>query len=168
MKRAALALILLVAVGACTSADRPEGTVERWLTSLNQGDAGRPDRYADGAVTAEVAPTWDTEEPGWIDTISVGMATDAGVGVRSVPFRIEPVEGDPVSGTVTLGTRTLEDGTTQPVVTSVALGDVVVPAGASHGKADGSAWLFASGLGLLMALAATGLVGWVNRAARRV
>ena len=168
MKRLALALILLVSVGACASADRPEGTVERWLSSLNQGSAGRPDRYAVDAVTATVAPSWDTEEPGWIETVSVGAATNGEAGDRLVTFEIVPTEGDAVSGTVTLGTRTLEDGSTQPVVSDVELGAVSVPPGAWQGGAGSSAWLIASGIGVLIALAATALVGAVDRAARRI
>lgn len=167
MNRLAIAVVLLVSLGACASADRPEGTVERWLTSLNQGEAGRPDRYADDAVTAQVAPSWEAEEPGWIDTISVGAATEGDTGDRSVTFRIVPLEGNPVSGTATVETRTIEDGTSEPVVTAVTVGAVSVPAGAWHDDAGGSAWLIAAGIGVVIALAATALVGRVDRTARR-
>jgi hypothetical protein len=79
-----------------------------------------------------------------------------------------PAEGDAVSGTVTLGTRILEDGSTQPIVSDVELGVVSVPPGAWQGGARGSAWLIASGIGVLIALAATALVGTIDRAARRI
>jgi hypothetical protein len=38
----ALAFVVLV-LPACASTERPEGLVERWLVSLNQGAAGRPE-----------------------------------------------------------------------------------------------------------------------------
>ena len=51
----ALAAVLLA---ACGGTDRPEGVVERWLDSLNQGKAGQPYKYAAPDVTQKVLPNW--------------------------------------------------------------------------------------------------------------
>ena len=73
MRRALLvAVVALVALtSACSSEQRPEGITERWLLSLNQGAAGRPDRYAPDEVSEQVVPGWHDLDPGFLDVITV-------------------------------------------------------------------------------------------------
>ena len=56
VRRALACVLLALAFTACTQAARPEGVVENWLRSLNQGAAGRPDRYAPDEVSQRVVP----------------------------------------------------------------------------------------------------------------
>jgi hypothetical protein len=87
----ALAVVALVLVG-CAQETRPEGVVENWLRSLNQGAAGRPDRYAPEEVSATVLPGWHDLDPGHLDAIVVGTPRTTDVG-SDVPFRIVDVDG---------------------------------------------------------------------------
>jgi hypothetical protein len=104
--RRALALVaVVVALACCGAQERPEGIVERWLLSLNQGAAGRPEIYANDEVSQQVLPRWQDLDPGELDVIEVGRATcelsmDAPQGpcVDFVPFRIVTVDGDEVEG----------------------------------------------------------------------
>jgi hypothetical protein len=85
-------LLAALLLAGCGNTDRPEGAVERWLTSLNQGAAGRPGRYAGPAESNEVLPGWRGCEPGALDTIDVGRATTTGgqgVAFAVVPFQVE-------------------------------------------------------------------------------
>jgi hypothetical protein len=69
---AALALALLPACSSGT--DRPEGVVERWLISLNQGTAGEPQRFAPDRLSQGLLPGWQDCDPGALDVIEVGRA----------------------------------------------------------------------------------------------
>jgi hypothetical protein len=94
-----LAGIAVVLLAACGGNDRPEGMVERWLVSLNQGKAGRPDTYAPAALNRRILPHWRARDPGALDVIEVGKgrsARDHGV----VPFRIERTSGVKMEGVV--------------------------------------------------------------------
>lgn len=97
MRRAAAlgALTLALLTPACAGAERPEGVVERWLVSLNQGEAGRPDLYViDGAdaevLGARVLAGWRQAEPGRLDRIEVGRA---GPHVEAVPADSDALNG---------------------------------------------------------------------------
>ncbi len=68
------AVVVGLLVPSCGVTDRPEGVVERWLVSLNQGAAGRPDRYAPEALSDSVLPGWRDLDPGELDVIEVGDA----------------------------------------------------------------------------------------------
>jgi hypothetical protein len=92
----ACALLLV----ACRQQARPEGVVESWLRSLNQGAAGRPDRYADDDVSQQVVPDWRDLDPGHLDRVEVAAAT-AGPS-PAVGFRITDVDGRVTSGTAHL------------------------------------------------------------------
>jgi len=59
----ALAFVVLV-LPACASTERPEGLVERWLVSLNQGAAGRPEEYAADDLSEQILPSFRTADPG--------------------------------------------------------------------------------------------------------
>jgi hypothetical protein len=85
---AGIAAILLV---ACGGTNRPEGVVERWLVSLNQGKAGEPQKYAVPAVTDTVLPNWKACDPGSLDVIEVGQHGAGPNGSALVPYRIKYV-----------------------------------------------------------------------------
>jgi hypothetical protein len=74
MRRLAGAAVLVTGLlAACGHTDRPEGVVERWLVSLNQGSAGRPNQFADRAVSEQILPGWQACDPGALDVIEVGI-----------------------------------------------------------------------------------------------
>jgi hypothetical protein len=85
----AVAGLALVLLAACGGTDRPEGVVERWLVSVNQGKAGEPEKYAVPAVTDTVLPNWHTCDPGSLDVIEVGQHAAGQSGSVLVPYRIE-------------------------------------------------------------------------------
>lgn len=94
MRRAlALGLALLALLPACAGADRPEGVVERWLASLNQGAAGRPERAAPEGVSQVVLPGWRGRDPGELDVIEVGRARRISADAAEVPFRVVRLDG---------------------------------------------------------------------------
>ena len=158
MRRAALlACVAVVSLVACDQAPRPEGVVQRWLVSLNQGSAGRPERWADAGATSTVAPWWPAK-PDHIDAMDVGTASGG-----DVPFRIETIDGVVTTGVATVGSRDTGSGP-EPYVAAVRLGEVpVVPhdSGGLSARAIGLAIVVAIGL----ALAALGLLTLVRRSA---
>lgn len=96
----ALAVLSAALLPACAADERPEGIVERWLVALNQGSAGRPERYAPDELSAEVLPGWSKLEPGQLDVIEVGSAArDANDLGADVGFRIERADGTVVERT---------------------------------------------------------------------
>ena len=160
MKRAiVLACVGLVALAGCSQPPRPEGVVQRWLVSLNQGSAGRPERWADAGVTSTVAPWWPAE-PDHIDEMDVGAANGG-----AVPFRIETTDGTVTSGVATVGTRATSDGS-EPYVASVSLGDVPVEAPEVGGLSAAELGA-AAGVGIALVLAAVGVLTLVRRSAAR-
>lgn len=105
MKRAvALAAVAVALLApACAGTQRPEGLVERWLTSLNQGAAGRPARYAANALSDQVLPGWAGLDPGQLDVIEVGKARVFAnmrfpEGAALVPFRVVDLDGNERTG----------------------------------------------------------------------
>jgi hypothetical protein len=82
---AALALLAALVLAGCGGTDRPEGAVERWLNSLNQGAAGRPGRYAPPDVSNRVLRGWEQCDPGALDTTEVGRNGAAG-GADDSPY----------------------------------------------------------------------------------
>jgi hypothetical protein len=155
--------VAVVALAACDAADRPEGTVERWLVSLNQGAAGRPDRFAAEALSDELLPGWDEREPGDLDLIEVGRAVPTQDGHR-VPFRIVTAEGG-----VIRGWATTQDGTVVAVERPEDPSEIRVPSdgGARPPGAGGGAWLLAIALGVVVAALAFAVVGVIDRRATR-
>jgi hypothetical protein len=95
----ALALLML---SACGGTDRPEGVVERWLVTLNQGKAGEPEKYAPERLSQQILPHWESRDPGDLDVIEVGKGSvNATLGSQStfyVPFRIERTSGAKLDG----------------------------------------------------------------------
>jgi hypothetical protein len=89
----ALGLLALALLPACAGADRPEGVVERWLASLNQGAAGRPERAAPDEVSEAVLPGWRSLDPGELDVIEVGRGRLLSADAAEVPFRVARRDG---------------------------------------------------------------------------
>lgn len=90
---AVMGAIALAALPSCASQDRPEGVVERWLISLNQGAAGEPERFATDDVSERILPGFDACEPNALDVIEVGAGRvtqlKSEVEEAEVPYRVE-------------------------------------------------------------------------------
>jgi hypothetical protein len=160
---APLALLLAsIALAACASAERPEGVVERWLLSLNQGSAGEPARYAPGRVSELVMPGWDELEPGELDVIEVGRGR--GTGRAEVPWSAEvPFRVVTIAGAETAGVAFVGDPGTRPAIRGVELGDdpaLPLPSegGPDLDEDDGGAWLAALGVAAALILLTVGLM----------
>src|SRR5262249_27174868 len=72
---AALAMLAALLLAGCANTDRLEGRVERWFSSLNQGAAGQPDRFAPRTESDAVLPGWEHCDPGGFDVIEVRGGT---------------------------------------------------------------------------------------------
>jgi hypothetical protein len=96
VRRALLLLMLAVLLlPACGNTDRPEGVVERWLISLNQGKAGEPEKYAPDALSQRILPNWQKRDPGDLEVIEVGKGGASRTGpTYLVPFRIQRLDGN--------------------------------------------------------------------------
>jgi hypothetical protein len=172
VRHASAVLVMLVALSAsCATSQRPEGVVERWLLSLNQGSAGAPDRYGgEPAVAAAdaVLPDRRSREPGSLDRVEVGAASltgTTGSRIAAVPFRIETTEGETVSGTVLAS----ECGGTAGTGTGWCVHDARVGgAGPAEGAAwsagaDASDWGRAAFMAVVLSVLAVLLVGTIRR-----
>jgi hypothetical protein len=162
----AVALALLAP--SCAGADRPEGVVERWLNSLNQGAAGRPGDYARAALSAQVLPGWRERAPGDLDVIEVGRGRAVASmrfpeGAAIVPFRVVRVSGDELEGTVTLEHG--PDGRGWTVVRISPRTGLALPSegGPRVGAATVSEWLASAGVAVLLVLLAAVLMRLVRR-----
>jgi hypothetical protein len=157
-------VLAMLLTGCGVQSDRPEGIVERWLLSLNQGAAGRPDRYAPSQVSERVLPGWRDLEPGALDRIVIG--TDRGSPTSAiVPFLVADLRGQ-----VTEGVAVVEraDGDVWRITD--------IEAGASGLSVEGSAWAVAGaprsawpvagGVAVLLAVLAVLLVRVVRRPER--
>jgi len=166
VRRALLvAVVALVALAsACSSEQRPEGITERWLLSLNQGAAGQPDRYAPDEVSEQVVPGWHELDPGFLDVITVEpqqFIRRAGFPGAFVPFHLVTKDGDEIDGTAHL----------LPTGDSWRIADVEDGASPTEGETPFGAglpgWPIAVAVGVLLALAALGLLTIVRRRATR-
>lgn len=161
MRRAVLAVALAAAfLPACAGADRPEGVVERWLASLNQGAAGRPDRYAPSALSDAILPGWRDLDPGGLDAIEVGRGT--GGSRAAVPLRVARLDGSELRATAIvrrtpLGWRVVDLAPARP--------DLPLPSegGPPIAAAGAAWWLGALGLALAFGLASEILMGLLRR-----
>ena len=168
MKRLAIVgAVLLVLVPACAARERPEGIVERWLLSLNQGAAGRPDRYAPAGLSQQLVPGWDRLDPGRLDTIEVGAATPAPgtSGASLVPFRIVDVDGGQVAGVATVGAAAPRRVTALQINPAPPGPEGASEGGSSVERISARGWLAALGVAAILSSLAVGVVVLVRRTA---
>jgi hypothetical protein len=145
---------VLAALAACTGQERPEGIVERWLLSLNQGAAGRPDAYAPDDVSRQVVPGWEELDPGELDVIEVGRSAPGEGGIDQVPFRIVTVDGEEL-----IGLANVDDGRVAGILTSAQTPIVPLP---SQGGPSGLEPVHAAGWLAALAVAGVLIAGsWV-------
>jgi hypothetical protein len=162
--RRALALVtVMVALGACGQPERPEGIVERWLLSLNQGAAGRPDAYAPGDVSQQVLPRWQGLDPGELDVIEVGRGGPGEGEIDQVPFRVVTVEGDELRGLANVeGDRVTAILTTA----QTPVGPLPSEGGrSSHDPVHAAGWLAALAVAGTLIASTWGLMALVRRSA---
>ncbi len=107
MRRALVIAVIALLLAGCSTTQRPEGIVERWLLALNQGQAGEPERYAPVDVSRQILPDYRHVDPGEFDVIEVGRAfvgrcgsalppaesCPVGTVSASVPFRVVALDG---------------------------------------------------------------------------
>ena len=162
MKRLwATAAVALVLLAACGGTDRPEGVVERWLISLNQGKAGEPERYAPEALSQRILPNWRDRDPGDLDVIEVGTgrALRHGFGIAKgrsvpavlVPYRVERSSGVKLDGEAVMGR---ESGDWRIVAIGSREASLRVPSeGGQHiGNASAATWGIALGISAALVL----------------
>jgi hypothetical protein len=160
-----VAIIALSLLPACGGTNRPEGVVERWLTSLNQGSAGRPGRYAPAQLSEQILPNWDDREPGELDVIEVGRSTGAESGTWFVPFRVVPATGIELRSIALVGGD--QSGLRITALASDVPKEAVDALPSDGGPAIGGggliAWLAAIGVAVLFIVIAAGLMSFVRR-----
>jgi hypothetical protein len=148
---------VVLVLPACASTERPEGLVERWLVSLNQGAAGRPEEYAADDLSEQILPSFRTADPGELDVIEVGTAAvdDSGLSAR-VRIHIERLDGTAIDAAARIDR--LDGGDGRYIEALEPAGDApALPSdgGPSIGTAEVPAWLAALGVaGVLIALTA--------------
>lgn len=162
---AALGLVALaLLLPTCANTERPEGIVERWLTSLNQGKAGEPGRYAPDDISEQVLANWRTLDPGQLDLIEVGRgeqhdSTLFDTPVVLVPFRVVDVDDVTFAGTVLVspGGRIADLDASDP--------DIPLPSGGGPRieSATATLWVVAIGVAALLILTSAGLMTIVQR-----
>jgi len=166
-----LAIVALVLGAGCASSnERPEGVVEQWLLSLNQGAAGDPGRHGGSAAeraAAEVLPDWRTSDPGSLDRIQVGGDVVEGQAFGEpddVPFRIETTDGHEISGIVHVARCGEGAGW---CVNGASSGGVEISPGWTWPAGAGStAWAWAGLTAVVLTVLAVGLVLGVRRSTR--
>ena len=167
MKRLAFVGVVLLALAGCASQEpRPEGIVERWLLALNQGSAGRPDRYAPARISDTVLPGWEEHDPGELDSIEVARRGPSAVtcsgGEYVVPFRVVRLNGKELRSTACvsgsritrLSSRLSFTGPVFPSEGGLVVSEIGTPT-----------WLLAVGVGLLILLASELLMRLVRSTA---
>jgi hypothetical protein len=172
MRRVLVALALLaIGAGACATTDRPEGVVERWLISLNQGAAGDPGRYATEQVSDLVLPGWRELEPGELDVIEVGRGRPETFLLTEderyvVPFVIDHVGPGRLRANAILSD---EDGAWRVEAVAAGAGwDLRLPSEGGPGldRAAGLAWAVAAGIAVVLIVLSAGLMRLARPGAR--
>ena len=171
-RRAALTVLALLAAGmlsGCSSTQRPEGVVERWLLALNQGAAGRPGLYAPDALSERILPGWRTKDPGQLDVIEVGRGTGSHLTLGlsrgpqdSVPYRVVVVDGPTRQG---LAVLTQTNGVWRVAGLGPPSSRLRLPSqgGPPLGSSSASLWLGALGVAVVLSLMSVGLMTLVGR-----
>ena len=168
MKRlVVLALLTTLFLPACGNTDRPEGVVERWLVSLNQGKAGQPEKYAPDLLSQQILPNWQSREPGDLDIVEVGKGRVHANVRYDVPFRVKQLNGPEVSGVARLS-RSILDGTWRVDETLPADPRLEVPSQGGDRIADTSSAVWLAGIGIagLLILVSVALMSTVGKEAR--
>jgi hypothetical protein len=166
--RRALVLLMVAALllPACGGTDRPEGVVERWLISLNQGKAGQPEKYAPDALSQRILPNWQKRDPGDLDVIEVGRGKPNGGPTYVVPFRVQRVDGQTLTGTA----EVVAPPHGPWVVERLLPADISLPVPSKGGKRIGDAstaiWLAGAGIAALLILLSILLMSTVGRPTR--
>lgn len=175
MKRALFLLVVAALfLHACGGTDRPEGVVERWLISLNQGRAGEPDKYAPNELSQRILPNWQRLDPGELDVIEVGRGRPFALaghvlppGQRYVvPFRVIRIDGHEVAGTVQLVSPHAEPWQVEDLLPVQAGLRVPSEGGGRIGQASTGVWLGGAVIAALLVLLSILLMSTVGRAAR--
>jgi hypothetical protein len=133
---------LAFALPACSSTNRPEGVVERWLLSLNQGKAGRPDQYAPRALSDRILPNYPEHDPGDLDVLEVGRGQEQG-STAHVPYKVTRLNGPTLTG---LADLELSEGSWRVVSLSPVDPSLEVPSEGGKRIGSPSAWLWLVGL----------------------
>jgi hypothetical protein len=167
MKRALLLLtVATLVLPACGGTDRPEGVVERWLISLNQGKAGQPERYAPDALSQQILPNWQKRDPGDLDVIEVGRGEPKGGPTYVVPFRVQRLDGKELTGIAEVVTPLHGPWLVEQVLPA----DIRLPVPSKGGKRVGDAstvvWLAGAGIAAFLILLSILLMSTVGREAR--
>jgi hypothetical protein len=173
------ALFFIVVVGllvpACGGTDRPEGVVERWLISLNQGRAGEPEKYAPEALSQMILPNWQRRDPGDLDVIEVGKGRPAPttrpyLTPRSpsylVPYRVERLDGRASSGVAGLLLLARGGWTVSDLLPPSPSLKVPSEGGERLGGASALVWLFGLAAAALFVLVSVALMSAVGSQAR--
>ena len=173
-RRAAFGLAALLAaavLSGCSSTQRPEGIVDRWLLAVNEGAAGRPEQFAPDSLSERMLPGWRTKDPGQLDTIEVGRgAACVSFGLAPlrtacyrVPIRVVDTDGTTRQQTATLisvaggdwHVRGLQRGTS----------DLLLPSqgGPTVGSSSLGLWLISLGVAIALTLISMLLMHLVGR-----
>ena len=166
MRRELVAAVALLSLASCSTPERPEGIVERWLISLGQGSAGEPERYARRDVSDVMLRAVGSAEPDAFDVIEVGRATPCGYRgseacTASVPFRVVGLDGDELRLDALVGSRVREGPNRVFAVTGPDRRPRLPSEGGPPiGAAGAPAWVAAVGVGLGLALASETLMRW--------
>lgn len=164
-----LMVVALMLVPACGHTDRPEGVVERWLISLNQGKAGRPATYAPDRLSEKILPNWSSRDPGDIDLIEVGKGTffgpAPGTNNAAVPFRVKRLDGWSITAIAELNRASTGDWQIDAIGAQKDFANLKLPSegGQRVGGAPVTLWLAALGVALLLVLVSAGLMAIVGR-----
>jgi hypothetical protein len=172
MKRVVAASVTVLLLAGCSTAERPEGVVERWLLASNRGQAGLPLRYAERAATVAIRRTTGVEGADAFGEIEVGRARRCGYRgpgecIASVPFRLVTADGDEFRLDALVGSSEALEGGTGSRVFAITGPDRSArfpsEGGGSIGAAGASDWFLALMVGLGLGLAAELLLRIVRR-----
>jgi hypothetical protein len=167
MKRALLLLtVATVLLPACGGTDRPEGVVERWLISLNQGKAGQPERYAPDALSQQILPNWQKRDPGNLDVIEVGRGEQSAGPTYVVPFRVQRLDGYELTGIAELVSPIRGPWQVERVLPADSRLPVPSEGGKRIGDASTAVWLAGIGVAAALILLSILLMSTVRREAR--
>jgi hypothetical protein len=176
MKRALLLLtVATLVLPACGGTDRPEGVVERWLISLNQGKAGQPEKYAPDVLSQRILPNWKSRDPGGLDVIEVGKGQmflpkgeppPDGEQWYLVPYRVKRLDGIQIRGSAYLRSSRVGPWHVADLLPADPVLRVPSEGGQRIGGASTRFWLASTVIAVLLILASAALMSTVGREAR--